>query len=170
MTRSVRCIDNSLLYISVMAPRTWSATIFVPYCPSFELTSVGWVCGVVPSLCLIHTQWQQPAFVGGVRHQCVTLEIWTRSLLKPGVKAISSTPPPVSYWSSVTGAQCPRPVIVKDEGVLALSNEPSVEMPATNDPWAETHLSSVRAIRAVGRVCVCVCVCMEAVCVFDLTL
>lgn len=73
-------------------------------------------------------------------------------------RPLALLPPLVNYWSSVTGAQCPRPVTVKDEGVLALSNEPSVEMPATNDPWAETHLSSARAMGAVGRLCVCVCV------------
>lgn len=115
------------------------------------------------SPCLIHTQWQQPAFVGGFWHQCVTLEIWTWSLPRPGVKAISSTPPPVNYWSSVTGAQCPRPVMVKDEGVLALSNEPSVEMPATNDPCAETHLSSARAIGSNGMT---VCLCIWRHCVY----
>ncbi|KAG7512008.1 hypothetical protein JOB18_016962 [Solea senegalensis] len=40
-----------------------------------------------------------------------------------------------SYLSRrAKGAQCPRPVMVKDDGVLALSNEPSMEMPATNYP------------------------------------
>lgn len=152
-----------LLYISLMQARLGPPANLYPATPVLNWNWRTWgecVRSYPASLCLIHTQWQQPAFVGGVRHRCVTLEIWTWSLRRPGVKAISSTPPPVNYWSSVTGAQCPRPVTVKDEGVLALSNEPSVKMPATNDPWAETHLSSVRAMGAMGQQCVCLCVCV----------
>ena len=139
-----------------------------PNYPGFELQllSRGWACEVAP--CRVSSTHSDNSLLSWVESDT---SVWHWKSGRDHYRGLESRPlaplpPPVNYWSSVTGAQCPRPVTVKDEGVLALSNEPSVEMPATNDPWAETHLSSARAMGAVGRLCVCVCVCTQAVCVY----